>query len=266
MIDCYAKAFPRRFVSYLAISETRFIRLNTLAQYSAVQSYLLRQSARLPSSQHLYFHRVAAMPSLFQTVTTTSLFVLGPVIYFFYQWRRANQSKQLQRAEDELHPLLKDHTTFRSYTTKHHYPLIRTFYRPHPRRDKHEDIAQLPLIVFIHGLGGVLPQFAPLLQSLTNIAPCFGLELPGHGRSTFAPSDYDAYTIESNVALWKVAIEEVCEDYGHSSVVIIGQCRNPHDKDSAKSYVQVIAWAAQFLVFLLPPHRRHHPCQSLCWA
>ncbi|KAK5075109.1 hypothetical protein LTR64_001314 [Lithohypha guttulata] len=60
------------------------------------------------------------------------------------------------------------------------------------------------------------------MQSLTNIAPCFGIELPGHGRSTFAPKDYQAYTIEANAALWKAAIEEICRLKGHKSVVLIG--------------------------------------------
>lgn len=138
--------------------------------------------------------------------------------------RRAKQRQELRRAEDELHPLLKDFTSFQSFTTEYaSYPRIRTFYRPHSHKGKHHDIDQLPLLVFIHGLGGVLPMFAPILHSLTNIGACFGLELPGHGRSAFSPTDYEAYTIEANVALWKTAIEKLCEENGHRSVVLISK-------------------------------------------
>jgi len=89
--------------------------------------------------------------------------------------------------------------------------------------DKHTDISSLPLLVMIHGLGGVLPQFAPVLGSLTNLAACFGLELPGHGRSSFEPKDYEAYTFDAFVALWKTAIEDVCSKHGHNQVVLIGK-------------------------------------------
>lgn len=162
------------------------------------------------------------MPAFLSALVTVSVLILAPG-YLYYKNRRTRQTQQLHRAEDELHPLLKEYTSFRTYTTSFaHYPRIRTFYRPHSHEGKHTDIAGLPLLVFIHGLGGVLPQFAPLMQSLTNIAPCFGIELPGHGRSTFAPKDYQAYTIEANAALWKAAIEEICRLKGHKSVVLIG--------------------------------------------
>lgn len=171
-------------------------------------------------------------------VSTGSL-VLGASILAFYRLRRAKQEIQLQRAEDELHPLLKDYTIFRSYKTKYAtYPRIRTFYRPHSHFDKHSDITELPLLVFIHGLGGVLPQFAPLMHSLINIAPCFGLELAGHGRSSFAPKDYTAYTIEANVALWKAAIEQICDEHGHRSVVLIGKSIDLIFNDSLAHHFQ----------------------------
>lgn len=148
---------------------------------------------------------------------------LSTAFYFVRKWRRAVRTAKLVRAEDELHPLLKDHTNFRSYTTAYAtYPSIRTFYRPHSYGQKQAELSNLPLLVFIHGLGGVLPQFAPVLGSLTNIAPCFGLELPGHGRSAFEPKDFKAYTTEAFVALWKTAIEETCVANGHKQAVLIG--------------------------------------------
>jgi len=159
-------------------------------------------------------------------VVSTIIILLGTLGYLYRRQRRAKQTRQIQRAEDELHPRLKEHTSFQSYTTEHaNYPRIRTYYQPHVHKDSHIDINELPLLVFIHGLGGVLPQFAGLLGSLTNVAPCFGIELPGHGRSAFEPKDYRAYTIEANVALWKKAIEDVCNKNGHKSVVLIGKSK-----------------------------------------
>lgn len=157
-------------------------------------------------------------------LTVTGLAVAISIVIIGFRGRRAKQREQLQRAEDELHPLLKDFTTFRSFTTQYaYYPHIRTFYRPHSHKGKHQDIDDLPLLVFVHGLGGVLPMFAPILHSLTNIGACFGIELPGHGRSAFLPTDYGAYTIEANAALWKAAIERTCEEHGHRSVVLISK-------------------------------------------
>jgi pimeloyl-ACP methyl ester carboxylesterase/protein-tyrosine phosphatase len=147
-----------------------------------------------------------------------------PPAYYFLRSpaRSLSQREDSADREDDLHPLLKEHSSFRSYTTPFTtYPSIRTFYRPHAHQEKLQAIADLPLLVFIHGLGGTLPQFCPLLGSLINVAPCFGLELPGHGRSTFNPSDYSAYKIEASAALWKSAIEEVCRSNGHSKVVLI---------------------------------------------
>ncbi|KAG9790867.1 hypothetical protein KCU88_g1228, partial [Aureobasidium melanogenum] len=96
-----------------------------------------------------------------------------------------------------------------SYRTEYsEYPAIRTFYHPHAHAQKLQAIADLPLLVFIHGLGGSLPQFAPILNSLVNVAPCFGIELPGHGVSEFAPKDFEAYIFDAFTALWRTAIEQ----------------------------------------------------------
>lgn len=160
-------------------------------------------------------YRLAAILTIGLGLTSTFLYVRN--------WRRAIRTEKLNRAEDELHPLLKDHTSFQSYTTRFAtYPKIRIFYRPHAHVQKQPDLSELPLLVFLHGLGGVLPQFAPVLGSLTNIAPCFGLELPGHGRSSFEPEDYKAYTTEALVELWRIAIQETCAHNGHRKVVLIG--------------------------------------------
>ena len=62
----------------------------------------------------------------------------------------------------------------------------------------------------MHGLGGSLEQFHPLLTSLTNVAPCLGIDLPGCGLSKFVPKDWDAYTTEALVELLEVVIQEHC--------------------------------------------------------
>lgn len=83
---------------------------------------------------------------------------------------------------------------------------LSTFWAPHPLREFHkrsikslesnDDIAglknakdqldkidSLPLIVFIHGLGGQMSQFEPLLQEFRNCSDIFSFDLPGFGNS-----------------------------------------------------------------------------------
>ena len=120
--------------------------------------------------------------------------------------------------------LLKKHSSFESYTTSvATYPAIRTFYRPHPQADKlPSKPTPLPLLVFIHGLGGSLAQFNPLLTSLVNVAPCLGIDLPGCGRSSFSPTSWDAYTPEALAELLRVAIEQHCDQNEGQGAILIG--------------------------------------------
>lgn len=98
-------------------------------------------------------------------------------------------------------PLLRSHSEIKSCTAARSgitFPGIRIFYRRHPKADElPNDPAPLPLLVFIHGLGGSVAQFHPLLTSLSNSASCLAIDLPGCGRSQFAPTSWDAYTTES---------------------------------------------------------------------
>lgn len=50
-------------------------------------------------------------------------------------------------------------------------------------KEQLEKIETLPLLVFIHGLGGQLSQFEPILQEFRNCSDIFGIELPGFGNS-----------------------------------------------------------------------------------
>src|SRR5271170_1859254 len=112
--------------------------------------------------------------------------------------------------------ILKNNSEVRSYVTPIAvYKSIRTFYHPHPHSEKLPDVDSLPLLVFIHGLGGSLVQFAPLLGSLVNEAPTFGIDLPGCGLSEFSPTSFNAYSVEALAVLVKTAIETTCQQHGH---------------------------------------------------
>ena len=120
--------------------------------------------------------------------------------------------------------LLRKHSTFRSYTTSvATYPSIRVFYRPHPQADKLPNKpTPLPLLVFVHGLGGSLAQFHPLLTSLVNVAPCLGIDLPGCGLSQFSPQSWEAYSVEALAELVRVIVMEQCDINAGQEVVLIG--------------------------------------------
>lgn len=107
-------------------------------------------------------------------------------------------------------PLLRKHSVVTSYTASRSgitYPGIRVFYRRHPKADElPQNPAPLPLVVFIHGLGGSIAQFHPLLTSLVNSASCLAVDLPGCGVSQFAPTKWDAYTTDALTDLLETII------------------------------------------------------------
>ncbi|KAI9878892.1 MAG: hypothetical protein M1830_010196 [Pleopsidium flavum] len=125
--------------------------------------------------------------------------------------------------EDNDPGLLRKHSTYRSYTTPlASYPSIRTFFRAHPQGDKlPSKPSPLPLLVFIHGLGGSLEQFHPLLTSLVNVSGCLGIDLPGCGLSAFAPSSWKAYSIEALVELLATVIEDHLDKARNQDIVLI---------------------------------------------
>ncbi|KAK2858440.1 hypothetical protein FQN49_004732 [Arthroderma sp. PD_2] len=136
-----------------------------------------------------------------------------------------NSRERLKRdGEHDVDPgILKKHSTYRAYTTSvTTYPEIRTFFYPHPHTDKLPTEPKiLPLLVFIHGLGGSLSQFHHLLHSLITIGPCFGIDLPGCGLSTFAPKKWSAYSIEALAELVGQAIEQHRDTTRNQDVIII---------------------------------------------
>ncbi|KAL9054167.1 MAG: hypothetical protein Q9206_003657 [Seirophora lacunosa] len=119
--------------------------------------------------------------------------------------------------------LLKKHSSLRSYTTSFGiYPSIRVFKRDHPQADKlPSKPTPLPLLVFIHGLGGGLAQFHPLLTSLVNVAPCLAVDLPGCGRSSFSPTTWEAYSQPALLELLARVIADFCEVQSGQGIVLI---------------------------------------------
>ncbi|KAJ5678879.1 hypothetical protein N7462_007123 [Penicillium macrosclerotiorum] len=120
--------------------------------------------------------------------------------------------------------LLRKFTTFNSYTTSvATYPAIRTFYCPHPHLNRlPTKPSPVPLLVFVHGLGGSLAQFHHLLTSLSNVGSCFGIDLPGCGLSKFAPTEWDAYSVEALADLIAVAIEQYRDKDAGQNVILVG--------------------------------------------
>ena len=75
--------------------------------------------------------------------------------------------------------------------------------------------------MFVHGLGGSLAQFNPLLTSLVNVAPCLGIDLPGCGLSKYEPTAWENYTPAALAELLGKAIEMHCRASKTQGVVLI---------------------------------------------
>jgi pimeloyl-ACP methyl ester carboxylesterase/protein-tyrosine phosphatase len=103
------------------------------------------------------------------------------------------------------------------------YPGIRTFFRPHQQLDQlPRDPRPIPLLVFVHGLGGSIAQFNPILLSLCRTSSCLAVDLPGCGISTFEPKAWEAYTSEALVHLLAVVIETHRAVAEGQTVILVG--------------------------------------------
>jgi len=95
------------------------------------------------------------------------------------------------------------------------------FHRPHPQRDKFPtEPRAIPLLVFIHGLGGSVAQWHPLLTTIVDYADCLAVDLPGCGLSQLDPKDWEAYTQKSLVHLLATIIEHY-RDKDHDQRVVL---------------------------------------------
>lgn len=120
--------------------------------------------------------------------------------------------------------ILQKFSSYNSYTTSiATYPAIRTFFCPHPHLNRlPTEPAPVPLLVFVHGLGGSLAQFHHLLTSLSNVASCFGIDLPGCGLSKFEPTNWDAYSVDALAELLATAIERHRDRNAGQDVILVG--------------------------------------------
>lgn len=159
--------------------------------------------------------------------------------------------------------LLKKHSTLDSVhvkSTDYHYPEIRVFYSPHPHAAK---LPALPLLVFIHGLGGSVAQFNPLLTSLSNAAPCLAVDLPGCGMSRFAPRYWDAYSTNSLVHL----LIEIINRYRKEDQEIVFICHSMGCSlgallaSKASLYYSALGDHVHALIGICPPDKSISPEQ-----
>jgi len=94
---------------------------------------------------------------------------------------------------------------------------VRVFYAPHslvsilPK--------PIPLIVFIHGLGGRVNQFEPLLKYFGQVADVMAVDLPGCGQSPLTDRRWDLYTTDALVKLVLRVIDEKCPN---RNVILVG--------------------------------------------
>lgn len=121
-------------------------------------------------------------------------------------------------------PLLREHSEFKSYSAAgYDFPDLRIFYRQRDKINELPTVPQpLPLLVFIHGLGGSAAQFAPLLTSLVPIASCLAIDLPGCGRSAYTETSWAAYTTETLGELLEDIIDEYRDKEAGQRVVLVG--------------------------------------------
>ncbi|RPB16705.1 alpha/beta-hydrolase [Morchella conica CCBAS932] len=104
-------------------------------------------------------------------------------------------------------------------TDSYNYPGVRIFYREHPKASVLPP--KLPLLVFIHGLGGQLSQFRYLIEYFVHISHTLAIDLPGCGPdSEFAPKDWDAYTTPSLAAVIAGVVNGKLEE--GQQVILIG--------------------------------------------
>ena len=162
---------------------------------------------------------------------------------------------------------MRKHSTTRSYTvspTNITYPGIRTFYRPHPQESKlPRKPCPVPLLVFIHGLGGSIAQFSPILLSLSNLASCLAIDLPGCGLSSFEPKAWEAYTTKALVQLLVTVIDvhravdegQTVILIGHSMGCSLASLLASHSSPYAQSLSQYVSGLIALCPQAEPPTR-----------
>ncbi|EPS44418.1 hypothetical protein H072_1622 [Dactylellina haptotyla CBS 200.50] len=141
-------------------------------------------------------------------MTIAALCGIGPVI----RWATSKPPKDEKfdgriitpKTVDTQHII--DNTHLESFkTTKHTYPSIRIYHHLHKKAAKLPP--NLPLIVFLHGLGGQIGQFQYLLEYFVNVSHVLSVDLPGCGGSEMLPKDWEAYSTAAFTELVGVIVE-----------------------------------------------------------
>ena len=94
---------------------------------------------------------------------------------------------------------------------------VRVFYAPHslvsilPK--------PIPLVVFIHGLGGQINQFEPLLKYFGRVADVMAIDLPGCGQSPLTDRRWEFYNTEALASLVLRVIDAKCPN---RDIILVG--------------------------------------------
>ena len=99
---------------------------------------------------------------------------------------------------------------------------IRSFLHPHPQADQLPSVPKsLPILIFVHGLGGVLALFHPLPKGLVNLPSCLDIHFPGCGQSDVEPKSWKSYTLAALAALLEYGSFAGPISLYHQSIVLV---------------------------------------------
>ncbi|KAG7786967.1 hypothetical protein KL910_001297 [Ogataea haglerorum] len=131
-------------------------------------------------------------------------------------------------------PIVQKYAKIESFIHHGKSVTLNTFFSEHPLReyqkrndpnlqhDTLDKIESLPVLVFVHGLGGQLSQFEPILQEFRNCTDVFGVDLPGFGNSKVSTKTpkfrLTQYTDEELARLEQDAKNLVPEDYTSENI------------------------------------------------
>ncbi|KAF7191120.1 mRNA-capping enzyme [Pseudocercospora fuligena] len=155
-------------------------------------------------------------------IAATGLGVTAGLVWWLNSTYDLTSRFRIQTAAETDPGLLKKGTNYERYETRSGivYPRIRTFYNVHAQAKKLPK--DVPLLVFMHGLGGSIAQFEKLLASLTQVATCLAIDLPGCGLSDFEPRNVEAYTTVAFAELLYAAIDRYRDKENDQKVILIG--------------------------------------------
>lgn len=125
------------------------------------------------------------------------------------------ETKVLAREGDS--PLVRKHSSFRTISLPSGQSInLRILKVPHYKGHKLPD---LPVVLFIHGLGGQLNQFEFLFDYFSHFATSVSVDLPGHGKSEYK-CDWNMYSQDTLVAILESVLKSVASEF--KEVVLVG--------------------------------------------